>query len=217
MEGERFTVAHVMQHDSLRDVAYRYLQQWQGDYPFLVAAKKLVMRGEPLMVASIKGVLNCMLSDPNVTGLVIPEPVKFHAELTRKTIPRPADMFSDERPPHYPLRIQLNTTWHKPFVISRAHNAKLVHTLNQGGSYLIYYSPDPDSNNEPRYLWQPKLYCDNIFYMKRTDKRGLSDRYYMLNQAEAEILTEVGCGFRDLPSRKWKWCARCQELKTLVS
>jgi hypothetical protein len=73
----RFAPHHVT--PELTAVAIQYVHQYQGDFSYLVDVKnRIAAMGEKSLTRyMIKGVLNCMLHDPNVVNLPRPETIVF--------------------------------------------------------------------------------------------------------------------------------------------
>jgi len=70
----KYTDRDVRENDSLTDAAFNYLEQYGGEFQFLIDCKMRVAQGVDLTTGMIRGVLNCMRVDPRVTNLPDPLP-----------------------------------------------------------------------------------------------------------------------------------------------
>lgn len=69
----KYTDRDVRENPQYYDMVVEYLEQYQGEFEFLVSCKMRVSSGIDLSVGMVRGVLNCMRADPRVG--VMPEPV----------------------------------------------------------------------------------------------------------------------------------------------
>lgn len=79
-EVARYSVEHVT--PELMRIAVLYVQQYRGDFPYLLNVRnRIATMGEKSLTRYMaKGVLNCMLHDPNVRNLPPPRAVIFDVE-----------------------------------------------------------------------------------------------------------------------------------------
>lgn len=76
MSAERkYTDRDVRENDALVEAAVEFLENYHGEFEFLIDCKMRLSAGGDLSVGMIRGVLNCMRADPRVRNL--PEPVLF--------------------------------------------------------------------------------------------------------------------------------------------
>lgn len=71
-DDRKFTDRDVRDDDGLVRIAYDYLQDYTGEFAFLVDMKMRALEFGDLSVGMVRGVLNCMRHDPRVTGLPRP-------------------------------------------------------------------------------------------------------------------------------------------------
>jgi hypothetical protein len=69
----KYTDRDVRENPGMIELAERFLEHYEGEFQFLVDAKRTFRRGYTLNIATIRGVLNCMRSDSRVVHL-LPEP-----------------------------------------------------------------------------------------------------------------------------------------------
>lgn len=70
----KYTDRDVRENDDLEERAYEYLDNYTGEFQFLVDAKMRLEMEEELPTPIIRGVLNCMRIDVRVTDLPAPLP-----------------------------------------------------------------------------------------------------------------------------------------------
>ena len=214
---ERFTDRHVTENYYLRQVAKDYLLQYTGSFEYLVGAKQALRSNGSLHTHTVRGVLNCMLSDSTVTGLVVPPYQTFDA--SRSTDPgeledEPIQVKSERR--RYPSMLRLKTTWKVQYGISKRPNALLVHTINQATSGLSYWTGECNGAESP-FRWRLNWNCNPYLHMSSvspTTGNRFADRYHLLDKGEMEWLTgEYGkkVPYFGLYPRPWKLCAKCLE------
>jgi len=75
----KFTDGHVRKSEGLRETAYRYVDQYDGTFQFLVTAREAYKANGCLTVQTVRGVLNCMLADASVLNMPQPERLTFDA------------------------------------------------------------------------------------------------------------------------------------------
>ena len=74
MTALKYTDRDVRENNSLVEFAMEYLLHYQGEFDFLVDCKMRISTGHDLTVGMVRGVLNCMRSDPRVTRMPDPMP-----------------------------------------------------------------------------------------------------------------------------------------------
>jgi hypothetical protein len=72
----RYSDRDVRDNPDLRARVVEYLQEYTGEFSFLIDCKRRVDNGHELTVGMVRGCLNCMRSDPRVVGLPTPQPVE---------------------------------------------------------------------------------------------------------------------------------------------
>jgi hypothetical protein len=76
----KYTERDVRDNPEYVRKAYSYLEQYTGEFPYLIDMKMRLGQGMDLTYAMVKGVLNCMRNDPRVQNL--PEPKQdFEADV----------------------------------------------------------------------------------------------------------------------------------------
>lgn len=78
----RYVVQDVSADPRLRPLALDYLSKYNGEFMFLRLMRNNMTDGATLSNAQIKGILNCMLSDPQVVNMPIPVHKVFDAAAT---------------------------------------------------------------------------------------------------------------------------------------
>lgn len=137
----RYTDRDVRENQYLYYVAVEYLHSYGGDFEFLVRAKRSLEAIGSLPVATIRGVLNCMRSDPSAAiNLPSPKPPRLKVV----TIQRPA-------------RIRLKATFHKQYLTSTWPTARLSHWLDPVRT-VLWWHPHTAS-----YSWDPYPLCSMHF------------------------------------------------------
>lgn len=69
----KYTDRDVRENEYLYEQVVAYLEQYQGEFSYLIDCKMRLNQGVELSVGMIRGALNCMRVDPRVTNL--PEPL----------------------------------------------------------------------------------------------------------------------------------------------
>lgn len=70
----KYTDRDVRENPDFRLTVIDYLDQYEGEFEFLIDMKMRVASGYEMSVGMIRGVLNCMRNDPRVTGMPDPLP-----------------------------------------------------------------------------------------------------------------------------------------------
>lgn len=80
MTSLKYTDRDVRENeDTLTQVVYDYLMDYQGEFRFLLDCKMRVVSDYDLTIGMIRGVLNCMRVDPRAPSL--PEPIEWDADV----------------------------------------------------------------------------------------------------------------------------------------
>jgi hypothetical protein len=70
----KYTDRDVRENDELTEAAYEYIEQYTGEFAFIIDCKMRVASGESLTVGMVRGILNCMRVDPRVRNMPTPLP-----------------------------------------------------------------------------------------------------------------------------------------------
>jgi len=86
--------------EELTEAAVEYLEQYEGEFDFLVDMRMRVGLGRPLTVGMVRGVLNCMRNDPRVVSPPEPQGPEDY-EYERENVV-PIHRKRERRKPHVP-------------------------------------------------------------------------------------------------------------------
>lgn len=217
--AERFTNRHVAEDSKLALTAAEYLMQYTGTFDFLLSAKQALRMNGDIGPSLVRGVLNCMLSDPTVTGLIVPPYKTFEVDLPTDEMGSkfsyPSNLEDDPPRQEYPKLVRMKTTWLKQYGISMRSNAVLVHAINQNTSGLYYWPAFRRADTESPFTWKLNWFCNPYLHMAlASPKTGnkYADKYTLLTRWEADQMVTGQALFIGLPNRAWKMCAKCQEI-----
>lgn len=70
----KYTDRDVRENEQLVLLAIEYVENYTGDFQYLIDMKMRMASGAGLTTPMVKGILNCMRADPRVTGLPSPLP-----------------------------------------------------------------------------------------------------------------------------------------------
>ena len=185
-EALRYTDRDVRENRELTAQAYRYVENYQGEFQYLVDCKMRVASGEDLTVGLVRGILNCMRVDPRVTGLPDPIPpaeaTVTHIRVRTKTCER-TDFHPDHRDEGYywcagvwkinreqfqrPVSL-------KPFLgyVAAKSPQALMHKLPERGqqdSWCVWY-PHPHA---PGFWKEPDLFTRPLCVFPRVLKNPI--------------------------------------------
>jgi hypothetical protein len=136
----KYTDRDVRENAALRSIAIDYLTGYGGDFDFLLQARQYLLVQGTLPTGMARGVLNCMRIDPKWAGTL---PAPMARALLSQTLQSLIQPESTRRlyvvNPNRPRRIELKTTFNKPYVMSPWKTAYLVHLLDQRDSRLWYH------------------------------------------------------------------------------
>lgn len=124
----RYTDRDVREHPELVSVARNFLFGYGGDFEFLRNARDALQGGGALSVGVIRGVLNCMRTDPLVSGYLPVPPSGAPLTLLhpwQPIDPRPVSVI-----PARPPRVRIQATFKKQFLISTHPTAQTFHLLD---------------------------------------------------------------------------------------
>lgn len=217
----RWSDHHVRGRTDLLDLARTYLEGYTGSFYFLQECKQRVDRGESLSVPLVRGVLNCMAGDPAVHNMPVPESRSFDAGARMVSVngggmrvqfsDMPPEMFEKEVFVPARKQVRLKTRWRKTYGISKATNARLIHTVAQKSSALTWWS-DSVNRDQSRFIWEMNWECTPHLYMRgRQEGYEFTKHFILLTEWEAAQLLLGDAQFLGLPVRSWKWCAKCKE------
>jgi hypothetical protein len=207
----RYTDEHVRDDESLVDLATKYVTQYAGEFSFLLGVKRAVLTGYTLNVPTVRGVLNCMLGDPNVQNMPTPASLIFDAdEPAYKKLARRRDVTVRSSSPY---RVPLRTTWKAPYAVSIRPQGKLIHGVDTNRSRLVDWRYNDDRDD--RFMWEVDWFCTRSKYISaRGDSQYYTKNYRLLTTKQAYTLLEDGM-LGDLPElgkREWKACRKCTEM-----
>lgn len=164
MSVVKYTGADVRDDRRLRPLAYEFLNQYTGDFPFLRDAKRLHMNGEYLRDGVIKGVLNCMLADPRVENM--PEPT--YKSFNPVNIPYEDDFNPKQVYPRRRYRQRLASSiipvkfrTKYPFLTSDNNKALNIHILHENHEANWYRATD-------EIQARPRVMCGSRFPVSAT-------------------------------------------------
>lgn len=70
----KYTDRDVRENNCLVEMAYEYVENYTGDFEYLIDMKMRLAQGYDLTTPMVRGILNCMRHDPRVSGLPAPLP-----------------------------------------------------------------------------------------------------------------------------------------------
>ena len=70
----KYTDRDVRENEELIDAAIEYVEEYAGEFEYLIDMKMRLASGGDLTTPMIRGILNCMRHDPRVVGLPAPLP-----------------------------------------------------------------------------------------------------------------------------------------------
>jgi hypothetical protein len=70
----KYTERDVRDNPELEELAVEYVEQYSGEFEFLIDMKMRLAQRYALTTPMVKGILNCMRHDPRVSGLPAPLP-----------------------------------------------------------------------------------------------------------------------------------------------
>lgn len=145
MTALKFTDRDVRERPELVAEAIRYLRWYQGEFEFLVDAKRYEFMNGNLPLATARGVLNCMRVDVRYAlvadGLPEPAPYSVPEERPKRKLRAVKD---DTRWPFY-----LKTYWNARYYYSTHKSAQVVHVIRPDAQ-LKYY---PEAQDVERRYW----------------------------------------------------------------
>lgn len=213
---QRFEIVHVRGREDLRELVKEYLDQYSGSFDYLLWAKNMHDKGYPMGDSVVKGVLNCMVSDPRVTNMPRPVlPPGFDASLAARSDDPfsptlVGDAFSDGDRSWYPKVFRLKTKWRPTFGVSLRPQACLIHTIDTGASGLKLVVDRP---GEQRFIWDLAWLCNPLLALASTNKDGnkYAGVYRLLTTQDAVGLVNGQAVHDARLQRKWKWCTKCED------
>lgn len=214
----RYTDEHVRADPSLVGLATQYVTQYAGEFSFLLGVKNAVLTHYTLNVPTVRGVLNCMLADPNVQNMPTPAKLMFDAgEPAYKKLARRAEEKRTTKPTTSPYRVPLKTTWKTQYAVSIRPQGKLIHRVDDARSRLVewrYADGRPD-----KFMWEVDWYCTQTKYLSaRGDSQFYTKHYRLLTIKQAYTLLEDGM-LADLPelgNREWRACHKCTDMGAMA-
>lgn len=152
----KFTDRDVRERPELVAEAIRYLRWYQGDFEFLIDAKRFEETNGHLPQPTARAVLNCMRMDARyalVLGGDVPEPSWYEPTPPPPPVPRRLRVVEEPKEVRHPH--DLKVVWKKRYGISpgvgRGSGARVWHHLDTERSTIRYY-PAVDEY-QPRLRW----------------------------------------------------------------
>lgn len=132
----KYTDQDIYQDRRLKRIAVEYLEDYDGDFDYLLACRDLVISGQRLNVSLTRAVLNCMRQDPRAQHLLPePRPPQRRKPVLKLVEPRLAV-------------INVKVRWKKQYVLSTWRQAWLAHLIDTERSKLRYIT----SSNEFKFF-----------------------------------------------------------------
>jgi hypothetical protein len=103
----KYTDRDVRENPDMQLAVIQYLEQYEGEFEFLIDMKMRIASDYDLTVGMVRGVLNCMRHDPRVTNL--PEPMP---EYEGKVLQMPKRSEPDDYVPYKKLKYCENEDFH---------------------------------------------------------------------------------------------------------
>ncbi len=204
----RYTDYDVRSNPDLRELAHRYLRQYNGNFQFLNEARNMLLRGEQMHYATIRGVLNSMLADPTVVNM--PEPVlnPFNAGGPFDP-PKGLDLNFHPGPPvlRRPTTIKVPARWRFLYGISNHTQALAVHVVDPERSHGILHVTPWEVNY--KLFWLCAGYSLPQPYHEKLALFGLDDAILLIQTGEAAHIKHLTKGETKRP---WKWCRTCVKI-----
>lgn len=227
----RFSAQHVT--PTLAALAVRYVIAYTGDFEYLVNMKNrvAVMGSKSLNKYMIKGILNCMLVDPNVRNLPRPQAVIFDVEeeirevrvTTRRRRVRASafdlaeegfnrheidEGWGDEEyvPRVNPYRrITLKSRWKFDYGISDHVKSCRVHIIDHSYPAVHWRPGGPEPSDTTTDWTNPFIELRLKWLCKAAHSMGHSPRYELMDfDAAWKLITTHD---------KWDWCGTCERIK----
>jgi hypothetical protein len=152
--GYRFTDRMVREDANLLRVATKFIEEYGGDFDFLVNAKDYLNEYGILNAPVARGILNCMRGDVKGRKLLATTPTQL------PPVPR-LSVVKTYHPPY----IDLWCEWHYDYVMSTHKTAQVVHEFDRLRSFIRYF---PSSGKYQCYLY---AYCKPIYARRLSDDR----------------------------------------------
>lgn len=143
MKSRKYTDQDIYKTMALIGVAEEYLLNYSGGFRFLTSCREYMIRNGAITISMARGVLNCMLMDPNVDYLPAPRDL---TDATTITIPKPL------KPRPRLTRVYVKVRWKYRYVLSTHKVARVAHILHPA-SRLAFY---PATNS---YSWELRVWC----------------------------------------------------------
>lgn len=94
----KYTDRDVRENPDMRLAVTQYLEEYEGEFEFLIDMKMRLASNYDMTVGMVRGVLNCMRHDPRVTNLPEPMPeyegkvLQMPTKSNRRRQPKPCDI-----------------------------------------------------------------------------------------------------------------------------
>lgn len=159
----KYTDRDVREQPELAAEAIRYVRWYQGDFDFLVDAKRYEAANGFLPIGTARGVLNCMRVDARYAMVSDPLPAPLPVPEQRKRA-RPLRVVEDTREP-----FDLKTYWNARLLFSGQKGAVVVHALRYQDLAIRYY---PEAHRDDGKFWVSHLrsICSTSFSYPRLSR-----------------------------------------------
>ena len=146
----RYTDRDVKNDERLYQIALEYLGSYSGTFQVLIDMKRAYITGHRLNVVQIRTILNCMLADPFVVNMPVPEIRPFDASAVMLTNYR-GSFGADEEDaqPRRPLMMMLRSRIKVDFSTSMNKTAYKIHQVDHRKTPVVYRPLAPE-RSEPR-------------------------------------------------------------------
>lgn len=134
----KFTDTDVRAHPQLTNAVYDFLSTYEGEFAFLVEARKTLSSLKFLHIATVRGVLNCMRIDPRGQKLLS----AYREEQEPLQVAAPYFVQSRPRVPRSVIAVPMRTTFKAEYVLSTHKQAYKAHLLDPQASSILWY-PGP--------------------------------------------------------------------------
>lgn len=148
MKPETYYDDDVRRHEfEYRELAHRYLADYSGNFPPLLARQQMIMSAVPLGIKDIRLVLNCMLVDMRVKNMPMPDRSAFDAggevgyNLSEDSDAVYYDSFGgpEKRTKHRRPQIVMKSKVNYDFGISNHVTSHVVHLVDHNKYPVTWY------------------------------------------------------------------------------
>lgn len=197
-DSGRFTDLDVVKDQerdgALTKAAVSYVKNYTGSFLFLRNAQ-IALRTRALRIQEIRGVLNVMLADPNVSDL---QNLRCTQQSTSTQM---SSRVQSSPPTPQPMWIELKTHWPRKFITSTHNATRYIHILNTERCSIKFLA------NAEHRAWDSRFYS---YVHVHCGTRINPDAWYKNNMLLT--LSEA----IDMHANKTRaWCRKCTNLFNL--